>query len=144
MDGIKLKPLKRLISLCIVVAVLVTLFIFSGQNASESSNVSQGISDIVIEFLRSLFPALELNWVHHFIRKMAHFTLFAILGVGLCGSVEGIIEKKFMCILLIGFLVACLDEMHQIFSAGRSASFGDVLLDESGVIAGYFLYKICK
>ena len=137
----KLKQVKQLVSWSIVGVVLILLFVFSGQNGEESAKVSQGITDIVIMFLESVCPVLDFDWLYHAIRKMAHFTLFALLGVGLCGAIEGIVVKnKFLCILLIGFTIACSDEIHQLFSAGRSASFADVLLDESGVVAGYCLY----
>lgn len=38
--------------------------------------------------------------------------------------------------LVICFLYSCTDEFHQLFSAGRTASFGDCLIDTFGATAG--------
>ena len=49
-------------------------------------------------------------------------------------------------VLILGFLIASIDESIQLFSPGRSSQISDVLLDTFGVWAGavviYVLRKI--
>ena len=55
-------------------------------------------------------------------------------------------EKKRVCICLVmGFLYACSDEIHQLFSQGRSGKAVDVFIDTMGVLNGILLVMlICK
>ena len=41
----------------------------------------------------------------------------------------------------ICFLYACTDELHQLFSSGRSGQFDDVLLDSIGALLGILLLR---
>lgn len=41
---------------------------------------------------------------------------------------------------ILGILYATSDEIHQLFSGGRSAQLSDVCLDTLGVITGLLLY----
>ena len=58
------------------------------------------------------------------------------------------INKKIIISLILGFVYACSDEIHQTFVAGRSGEARDVLIDTSGVFIGIListlLYKIYK
>lgn len=51
---------------------------------------------------------------------------------------------RFKCFisLLVSFLYACSDELHQFFVGGRSASFRDVLIDSTGACIGILLTLI--
>ena len=58
------------------------------------------------------------------------------------------INKKIIISLILGFIYACSDELHQTFVAGRSGEARDVLIDTSGVFIGicisYVIYRIYK
>ena len=131
----------------IALGVLLMLFHFSGQNATISNGLSGRITAKIFELFHYEYTAQELESLNLVIRKMAHFTLFFLLGFGLTGAIRGI-KPSWAVPLAIVFGAGCAmcDEFHQYFVQGRSASMYDVLLDSCGVIVGTFacygLHKI--
>lgn len=75
---------------------------------------------------------------HGLLRKVAHFTEFACLGVFSCRFLFWI-KKPQWCSLGIAFLVACCDETIQRFVPDRGPGFKDVLIDTSGALFGMIL-----
>jgi VanZ family protein len=70
------------------------------------------------------------------IRKLAHFTNYAILfWLLIRGPLEGRPYVALGCCIIYAFL----DEGHQIFVPGRTASLYDVALDSSGALFSRFL-----
>ncbi len=69
--------------------------------------------------------------------KAAHFGEFAIFGLLLVRAFRG----RLVPALLVGVGWGALDEIHQLFVAGRSSSVYDVMADAVGVITvvGCFL-----
>jgi VanZ family protein len=99
-------------------------------------------SRVIIPILHWLLPHAArstLNYIHHIIRKCAHFTEYFILSVlVLRGIRAGRPGSRFAWALAAIAIVACyasLDELHQRFVPGRTAAVGDVLIDTSGGIA---------
>ena len=91
----------------------------------------------LIFFMSSLsrVPSLPrglLSW-----DKAVHFGEFAIFGLLLVRAFRG----RLVPALLVGVGWGALDEIHQLFVAGRSSSVYDVMADAVGVItvAGCFL-----
>ena len=87
----------------------------------------------------------------HFIRKAAHFTEFAILGILICTDIWsfGFVSlKKRLYIsspILFGSVPVCalfaaLDEYLQSFVDGRGPSPKDVLIDTSGALSATILF----
>lgn len=80
------------------------------------------------------------------VRKLAHFTEFAILGMLLSGIVLVRFEKPDLYhlsyALLIVLAAAVIDESIQLFTPGRSSQVTDVLIDTSGGLAGIILLQI--
>ena len=110
---------------------------FSSQNSADSGFLSLRVMTWLVPrfpFLSSLFTVSQ---IHKLVRKLAHFTLYFVLGSGLRGLLN--YQRRVPCVpatILIGMLYAALDEFHQYFTRGRSASVIDVAIDTSGVIAG--------
>ena len=83
-----------------------------------------------------------------FVRKAAHLTEFASLGVLLCAFAFTFGEKfrYFLFSFLFGVFYAGTDEFHQLFVDGRSGQLSDVLVDTTGVLLGmavfYFVVRI--
>lgn len=131
-----------------VIAVMGMIFLFSSQTGSQSGAMSGGITawflGIVVPDFGNL-PAQEqeiwLAGVGLFIRKMAHFSEYALLGFSLILHIRQL-QKKIRVHLPwlwawgIGTLYAASDEFHQGFVAGRGPSVWDVMIDSAGVIAG--------
>ena len=110
-----------------ILAVLWLGFIFfnSLQDAETSGGISQGLLEML-----GLPYAIE-----NFVRKLAHFTFFMVLGILVSGALSA---KKFpgVAILLCVLLCACADETLQLFSLGRSSELKDVWIDFAGGAMG--------
>jgi VanZ family protein len=89
----------------------------------------------------------ELNrWViHWYLRKYAHFFIYLILGGVLknaltLSSVKG--WKAIMIAIVISFLYAVSDEIHQYFVPGRMPLVLDIIIDTAGATVGVIVYSI--
>lgn len=115
--------------------ILLLIFWFSSRNASQSTMQSDS-------FL-FLFPFLQEDIARFVIRKLAHFTIYTLLGFCVYRSFkEPCSIRAFGIAILFCFLYACTDEFHQFFIAGRSAQFRDVLIDTCGAFVGQCLSYI--
>lgn len=112
--------------------ILLNLALIWG-NSLLPGETSGEISGFFVSFL-SFFPDPEL--AHTLIRKAAHFTEFALLGllVGWHRRLDG----KTIALACVGFglCAACIDETIQLYSPGRASSLLDVWLDTAGFSVG--------
>ena len=73
------------------------------------------------------------------VRKAAHMTEYAILGLLSFAFYRGILKKEkrqFLAALLTAAVYAATDEFHQYFIPGRSAEVMDVCIDTLGASIG--------
>ena len=129
---------------------MIIIFLFSSQNAIKSQKVSDHFTSSLVDIFSSmsnhqLTEKFKKNFIKNigfFVRKVAHFSLYFILGIIIFSNFQ---EYKLKNIILLSilfcFLYACSDEFHQMFSSGRSAQFLDVLLDTGGSICGIFFIQ---
>lgn len=125
------------------------IFSFSAQKANDSSNSSSKIVDIIIDKIlktndmsETEKEILKLQMTAP-IRKMAHFSIYFILGILLilCANTFNTSDKKrILYSWIIGTLYACTDEIHQIFVDGRSGELRDVCIDSTRS----FIWNICN
>ena len=80
---------------------------------------------------------------HGLLRKLAHFTEFASLGVILTWLTV-LLSKPAGLSLAAGFAAACIDETIQMFVPDRGPAFTDVLIDTSGVLTGLILLLLIR
>ena len=68
--------------------------------------------------------------------KLAHLLTFAVVGMaaGLAGGMRG--WRMAICCLAGALLVGGMDELHQMFLPGRSASWADLAADAAGGLLG--------
>ena len=100
---------------------------------------SGAMSDWVMGFLRFL-PQTEL--AHTVLRKAAHFSEFALLGL-LAGRMGRLCAGKPLWGLAgLGLAAGCIDETIQLFTPGRASSMVDVWIDTAGFAAGLSLVII--
>lgn len=127
----------------LLLALYVLIFGFSAQNGEESGSLSRMISEKCVELINALagrhwteaFVESLAEYFEHPIRKLAHFTEYACMGVLLYILWSQWIRKGwrfYLLIVLWVFLSASADEFHQLFVPGRYGSFADVLLDTAG------------
>ncbi|CAN7186218.1 VanZ family protein [Polaromonas sp. LjRoot131] len=68
--------------------------------------------------------------------KLAHLLTFAVVGMaaGLAGGMRG--WRMALCCLAGALLVGGMDEVHQAFLPGRTASWADLAADAAGGLLG--------
>ena len=78
--------------------------------------------------------------------KLFHFLEFFLLGFLIQQSlVERQIKPKsnlMFITLILGFAIACIDELHQSMVNGRNSSVQDLVFDFAGIISSLFFLKI--
>jgi len=112
---------------------------FIWSNSLQSAESSDASSDSVVHLVEPVLTAAGVPAEDHsfLVRKGAHFTEFAVLGVLCCLCFVGPPRwKKLMYALAVCAAVAAADEGIQIFSEGRSSSLRDVGIDILGVSCG--------
>ena len=120
-------------------ALLIAILVFIWGNSLMPGEVSQAISNWVQNLLMDAKPDAEGNPTGNgILRKIAHFTEFAALGMTL-GWLFGMLQKKKHIPLCCGVLAACIDETIQAFVPERAPGLRDVLIDSCGVLTGIVL-----
>lgn len=76
-------------------------------------------------------------WQNFLFYKTLHLIEYAILAVCLY-----IAKPQHSRVLLLGYLYAVSDEIHQFFTPGRSPKFSDTLVDLLGLYLGLIFIKI--
>lgn len=141
----------RIVFFVLTVAVMVTIFIFSSQNAQRSSRSSGRITKAAVRMIDKDYdnrPPKEQkkiwNKTSFYVRKAAHFSIYALLG--LCASFASgrrrLFTSKSLGVVAFGAFYAFSDELHQNFSKGRSCEFRDMMIDIGGVVLGMILSLI--
>ena len=144
----------RAILIILLLATFIRIFCFSNQNGTQSSGVSRKVTEIVTSNIKKVQNMsknereLFLEHTEKIIRKLAHFSIYAILGINILGFVNTYKNFKFKSqieiTLFSGFLYAVSDEFHQMFSGGRTASPKDVCIDTLGVLFGIGIFLLIK
>ena len=125
------------IRMTLALALIAVLLAFIWGNSLLPGEISGAFSGWVTELLSRLFgrPPSDAQTGHGLLRKLAHFTEFACLGMSLYWLFS-MLGKKFYIPLLCGFLVACTDETIQCFIPDRGPAVKDVAIDTAGVAVG--------
>lgn len=122
---------KRILSVLIVLN-LALIWGNSLMTGADSGAISGG----VLAFLGRFLPVLLTEAGHTFLRKAAHFSEFALLGLLYCGRHRLVRQETPLHLMGFGLAVACIDETIQIFTPGRASSLIDVWIDTSGFALG--------
>lgn len=121
-------------------AALIACIMFIFRNSLENGAQSSARSQAVMQLVNSALAKVHLGPVsEHLIRKLAHFSEFALEGflLMLCMRVYSRRPLRHITVpMLAGVLTALTDETIQLFSEGRSSQVTDVWLDSAGVLAG--------
>lgn len=136
--------LFRGIALAALLAWMILIFGFSGQEGTESSGISQKVSRWIAQayngILRQNLNGTEILQIaeklEHPVRKAAHMSEFGILSFWFYLVLTSFQRRKWRNIaaVLFSFCYASLDEFHQTFVSGRAGRFSDVCIDTSGAI----------
>ena len=136
---------KKRMGSCLVLLTLNLALIWG--NSLVTGEASGAMSGGVMEFVLKLLglPEAAAEFVHHLIRKAAHFTEFACLAMVLTWLLGMLGEKGFHLVLLPvagGMFAALVDESIQMLTPDRGPSLTDVWIDTSGAAAGMMLLLV--
>lgn len=131
---------KKIIYLSLTFLIITFIFYNSMKNGQASSEAS----DLVLQFINNFISKIGVDFKFdgYFIRKLAHFLEFFILGMFIMLTFEAFTNKTFK---VLGFpmffiiFIPVIDEYIQLYSEGRASSVKDVLLDFCGGIVGILL-----
>ena len=127
-----------------VIAVCGMIFFFSAQTGDESAQTSGKVVDWLIGLMvkgYELLDAVRQREIYEtaslLVRKLAHFSEFALLGFLLRLLMHSYrVKTGWGWAWLAATLYACTDELHQMFSEARGPSLLDVGIDSLGAAAG--------
>lgn len=118
-------------------------------NSMTTGQVSGEFSGWASRLLGKILPFLspDSEYGHLLVRKLAHFSEFAILGILFRWLFAMLMEKRSLRFLLplgCGMACAIIDEFIQSFTPGRVCSFWDMCIDWSGVLTGIGAFILCQ
>lgn len=132
---------KRRILCCVLTALNLALI---WGNSVLPGEVSMELSDGFLALMGQGVPAFaRIGSI--LIRKLAHFSEFACLGLLLGWMFHGEAARGFRGFAvpaLLGTLAACVDETIQRYVPGRESSLIDVWIDIGGVCTGILLLRL--
>ena len=140
-DSARRSTLKWAVALSCWVAFIFGHSLIQGPQSSLESG-------FVVSIIRPLFEAVgisSLDLMTLVVRKTAHFSEYAVLGVLACGLLRALRRERGARPIPAGLLVALVpvaDETLQLFVPGRSGQLTDVLIDLSGVAFGVLAYLV--
>lgn len=147
------KNILRIILILLLLGTFYIIFGFSSQDGEKSGSISRRITEKIATFIPQIQKENEIekenimNTMERIIRKMAHFSIYTVVGLLLMSLVStyNIKEKNRLIITLTtGIIYASSDEIHQSFVPGRSPMITDIVIDTMGVILGILLIILGK
>ena len=141
--------MRKIIKITCVIICMIIIFLFSHDNGVESSSKSDGVVLWTCSIMKDYDTCANnrskyIDPYTFFARRLAHFSIYFILGMLLISTVceYRLLDMKSIIIaFIIAFLYACSDEFHQLFVNGRSARIVDVFLDGFGSFIGIMIYR---
>ena len=139
----------KIFKLILVILCMICIFLLSNEREKESDKTSNNfISHTIIRVVKikkTNMTKEEENKIiiktTPIVRKLAHFTIYLILGILMTNYIDVYkMDKKILISLIICFLYAISDETHQLFVPGRSGEIKDVLIDTFGSFVGICSY----
>ena len=140
---LEMKNKKIIFSIMTLIWVAV-IFSFSLQPGEVSGSLSGSFLQTMLEwFAPGVFEQLEtmpqeqLEFWHMILRKCAHFTEFAVLGVlSSLTLLQTKMKWRGFTAIVFCLVIASMDEILQLFVAGREGRVLDVMIDGVGALVG--------
>ena len=127
--------MKRKTKKHILTLLIICNLAFIWGNSAMTAQESGDLSGSLLQDLLALFPFLAGENAHYVLRKLAHFSEFAALGL-LSGARRRMDAKLTAPFFLFGLAPACIDETIQLVVPGRASSLIDVWIDAAGFAFG--------
>lgn len=146
------KNIVKVLLIIIALAWMGVIFYFSHQNGTSSSKMSNNVTRWVVNVFVPNYNTLTkteqtniLKNASYVIRKLGHYSEYAILGLFLFAAVYVFTDNEkiiFAVVSILGILYAISDEFHQSFIGGRAPAAKDVCIDAIGLLTALFLIGI--
>lgn len=139
--------MKKIITLILIIAWMLLVFLFSSQDSQKSSKLSGEVTKKVIEVIKNIDKTAITypEKAETVIRKIAHYSIYTLGGILILLHVNLYNlsrKKKILISTLIGICYAITDEVHQLFISGRSGEIRDICIDLLGVITGIIILSL--
>ena len=139
------QSLVRFLSRWFPLVAWIIFISFASSNEFSAANTSRIIGPMVLWLFPGTSPQ-TLELIHFFIRKLAHFSEYALLGVlsarALRTSPNSSLQRRWFLISIALIVVyALLDEYHQAFVPSRTPSIFDSLIDSLGGLAALLVIR---
>lgn len=148
--------MKKIIFILLLVISMGTMYYFSSQDGKTSSEQSNKVVRVIDEIRAEvtlkneklimvkdkIFNKLRGYGKSYLVRKLAHFSIYAVIGVCMMLVIYAFSKKIILSAtfgLLLSMLYAMYDENRQLYVDGRSGSLKDVLIDSSGALTGIII-----
>lgn len=129
----------RLLWICLI--GITTAFIWgqSLMNASDSGAESGAVQQWLVLLFGDGFAE---TFLYVYLRKVAHFSEYAVLGVTWSGwrNARPPLKRAKWLVYFAGILTATCDELLQFIAPGRGPAVTDVLIDTAGYAVGALLW----
>jgi VanZ family protein len=140
--AIKEKNKNNLIITILAYLMVVVIFGNSLLPGDISSSQSGFFSGLIKDILAFLGLNIQDDMISFFVRKLAHFTEFFVLGVLWTFVFMRRYERYVLITILFGMCIAGIDEFIQYFVPGRAMMFTDFLIDVLGVAVGTLFVQV--
>ena len=133
------------------VIIMVSIFCFSSQGGEDSLSTSEGFTMKFLSSFKSFRNLPEerryeiVDGIQNLVRKTAHFSVYAALGVSMLSAFYLTFKGKLTWLYaLSGCLLYAISDVHQTFVPGRSGEVRDVIIDTLGAFLGILLVILIK
>jgi len=145
-DGLQKSKWRGRINRYAPLVLWIFLIMFLSTEQASMSNTSRFIRPL-LEFIFPDAPEEILIIYQGYIRKLAHFTVYAVLAFWACrafssSSVNSLRRSWFIFAFVLIFIVASIDETNQSFLNSRTGSIYDAMLDAAGGLAMILIFYL--
>lgn len=128
-----------------VAAWMTLIFYLSHQPADQSGQLSTGLAEQLLLLINGEASADQVEAFDGLLRSMAHAFIFLMLGFFLSWALSEI-HVRGRCnaalTVLIGFLYAGSDELHQGWIPGRASQWSDFFTDGLGILVAVLTVRL--
>ena len=125
--------MKFCMILLLIIIWLLLIYLFSNQNGSISTKITNDVLEKYLGFINS-----DLTFI--LLRKLAHFMEYLVLGILIYNLLKEFNLSNINLIsILLCFMFACFDEIHQLFISRRTGNILDVVIDGIGALSGILI-----
>ena len=146
------KKKQLIFSILCVIIIMIIIYNFSAQSGTDSSGISKKISRLICRIVFFNYENMSgeqqifvVNELHYFVRKLAHFSIYMLLGMFSYMALMPFkqeLKKPALISLTVCAVYAVFDEIHQKFIPGRSMKVTDMILDSFGAFVGIIIVAV--